>query len=213
MLNTAGSRFDFGSVIFAVLDTCEHRRDAYSRAEAPERLLADAKEKLDEVQRGYEEAGGADSYWKRLEHEVLGTVMGRYIPRAVQQTELERNEFGIWRRGDLGARISFAFLALIIGEILVRFLPWVKLMWGPLGVVFLILGFMYPTLVRWRSQRRHAAFLNDLIVEGEAFQRNPKTQYLSESDYEELFTDPEKEAAPPSRETKAVAPPSVTTKS
>lgn len=191
MFNTAGSRFDFANVIFAVLDVCEHRRDAYSRDEAPERLMTDAREKLEEVKRGYIEAGGTSGYWKRLEDEVLQTVMGRYIPRAVEQTERERTAFGVWRRGDVVARISFAFAALIVGELLIRFLPWVKLLWGPLGIVFILAGVFYPNFVRWRGERAHAVFLNELIADGEAFQRNTRAHYASEADYEELFADTE----------------------
>lgn len=190
MLNTAGSRFDFGNVIFAVLEVCEHRRDAYSSDEAPERLMDDAREKLAEVRRDYVESGGTESYWQRLEHEVLATAMPRYIPRAIAQTAGERNEFGVWRRGDLVARTSFALAALVVGELFIRFLPWVKLFWGPLGIVFLLAGAFYPNLVRWRAERRHTQFLNDLIAEAEAFQRNTKAHYLSEADFDELFSEP-----------------------
>ena len=63
LLNLAGSSFDFGNVLFAVLQECEHRRRALLPGEAEARLREAARQKLEEIRESYAESGGTPAYW------------------------------------------------------------------------------------------------------------------------------------------------------
>ncbi|HVF60022.1 MAG TPA: hypothetical protein VNJ70_09465 [Thermoanaerobaculia bacterium] len=100
MLNLAGPAYDFGNVLYAVLQECEHKRRGLLPDRAEERLLEIAREKLGEVRESYVEAGGDPAYWKDLEREVLETAMPQYAAAAADQTRLEKSSYGVWRQGD-----------------------------------------------------------------------------------------------------------------
>lgn len=189
MLNPAGAKFDFGNVIFAVLETCEHRRLSYDDDEAADRLMIDAREKLAEIEKSYIDLSGTRSYWQRLKHEILQTVMPKYIAMAVKQNAVERHDFGIWRGGDILARIGFGVGGLLLASF-IRFIPGLRLVWLPSELAFAIFGILLPEIIRWRGRKRHSSRLNALVVEGERFQSNRQIHYLSEADLEDLFTEP-----------------------
>ena len=62
MLNLAGSSFDFGQVLFAVLTECEHRRRGWEADEFEIRANATAKEKLAQIKGAYDEFDGSVNY-------------------------------------------------------------------------------------------------------------------------------------------------------
>ena len=119
MLNVAGSSFDFGNVLFAVLQECEHVRRGLLPNEAHGRLIEAARRKLAEVRESYVENGGTPGYWEELEREVLETSMPAYIPEAIEQTRLEQSGYGVWRRGDAVARLVFTLIGLVLGGLIV----------------------------------------------------------------------------------------------
>src|SRR4051794_19116055 len=119
MLNLAGSSYDFGNVLFAVLQECEHRRRALLPNEAEARLREIARAKLAEIRESYEECGGTAGYWEQLEREVLETALPQYIPAAAEQTRLEKTNYDLWRQGDPAARALFGLLGLLIGGIII----------------------------------------------------------------------------------------------
>ena len=106
MLNIAGPEYDFGSVVFVVLEECEHRRRGFDDDDAEEQLLRVARAKLAKIKQAYDEFGGSPAYWKVLETEVLETAMPQYIQAAREMTALERANFGVWRGGDPAARLD-----------------------------------------------------------------------------------------------------------
>ena len=108
MLNIAGPEYDFGNVVFAVLQECEHRRRGYDDQELEQQLMVTAKKKLAKIKKAYDEFGGSPSYWESLETEVLKTAMPQYMVAAREMNALERAKFGVWRGGDPLARIAFA---------------------------------------------------------------------------------------------------------
>ena len=64
MLNLAGTSYDFGNVLFAVLQECEHQRRALLPNQAAARLQEIARAKLAEIHESYTELGGASwSSW------------------------------------------------------------------------------------------------------------------------------------------------------
>ena len=117
MLNVAGASFDFGNVLFAVLQECEHVRRGLLPNEAHGRLMEAARRKLAQIRESYVEHGGTPGYWEELEREVLETSLPAYLPEAIEQTRLEKSGYDVWRRGDAGARALFALLGLVIGAL------------------------------------------------------------------------------------------------
>ena len=186
MLNVAGSSYDFGSVIFAVLQECEHRRAGFVDAEAANHLRQVASEKLSEIRQSYREAGGTESYWDALSREITETVLPQYIPAAIEQTKRERTNYGLWRGGDIIARASFALIGLAIDGLLLRatFIPWPV---RGAAMILALFGWFYPEVKRATSDYRHSRLLNRLINDGEKYQKNEKIHYLSSAQLEDAF--------------------------
>lgn len=187
MLNIAGPEYDFGSVVFVVLEECEHRRRGFDDDEAEKELLRVARAKLDKIKKAYDEFGGSPAYWNVLETEVLETAMPQYIEAARQMTALERANFGIWRGGDPAARFAFALGGLLIGSILIA-LPFVKIVEAMFAFALAGVGFIYPELKRFTHERRHFKLLNRLVAEATQYQNNAKLHYMTTSEIRESFT-------------------------
>src|SRR5205085_4567692 len=126
MLNIAGPEYDFGSVVFVVLEECEHRRRGIEEDDPTHELNAIAKSKLAKIKAAYDEFGGSPVYWKSLETEVMETAMPQYIEEARHMNELERHAFGLWRGADPVARFVFALIGLFIGSIIIA-LPFIPI--------------------------------------------------------------------------------------
>jgi hypothetical protein len=186
-LNIAGPEYDFGSVVFAVLEECEHRRRGFDSDEAEFQLLRTAKEKLAKIKKAYDEFGGSHGYWKVLETEVLETAMPQYIAAAREMTALERANFGVWRGGDPMARFAFALGGLFLGSIIIA-LPFIKIVEAMFAFALAALGFIYPELKRFTHERRHFRLLNRLVADATAYQNNAKLHYMTTSEIRESFT-------------------------
>jgi hypothetical protein len=195
MLNLAGSSYDFGKVLFAVLQECEHRRRALEPAEAEEGLMEIARDKLGEIRESYGEAGGSQSYWEDLEREVLHTALPQYIPRAIEQTRLEEGGYDIWRKGDPLARVVFGLLGLILGALLILLPPQLIV---ERGFAFLLAaaGVLYPEIKKGYHDYRFSKFLNRLIVKAEEYQNDRRLHYVSNASLEEELRSLEKPEAP-----------------
>ncbi|MFL6248222.1 MAG: hypothetical protein ACJ74H_19515 [Thermoanaerobaculia bacterium] len=187
MLNIAGPEYDFGSVVFVVLEECEHRRRGFDDDEAEEALLRIARGKLAKIKQAYDEFGGSAGYWKVLETEVLETAMPQYIAAAREMTALERSNFGVWRGGDPVARFTFALAGLFLGSILIA-LPFIKIVEAMFAFALAFLGFIYPELKRYTHERRHFRLLNRLVVDATQYQQNAKLHYMTSSEIRESFT-------------------------
>ena len=185
-LNIAGPEYDFGSVVFVVLEECEHRRRGFDDDDAEEQLLRVARGKLAKIKQAYDEFGGSPSYWKVLETEVLETAMPQYIQAAREMTALERASFGIWRGGDPLARFAFALGGLFIGSLLIA-LPFIKIVEAMFAFALAGLGFIYPELKRFTHERRHFRLLNRLVGDATQYQNNAKLHYMTTSEIRESF--------------------------
>jgi hypothetical protein len=186
-LNIAGPEYDFGSVVFVVLEECEHRRRGFDDDDAEEQLLRVARGKLAKIKQAYDEFGGSPSYWKVLETEVLETAMPQYIQAAREMTALERASFGIWRGGDPLARFAFALGGLFIGSIIIA-LPFIKIVEAMFAFALAALGFIYPELKRFTHERRHFRLLNRLVADATQYQNNAKLHYMTTSEIRESFS-------------------------
>ena len=186
MLNIAGPEYDFGSVVFVVLEECEHRRRGFDDDEAEEQLLHVARAKLAKIKEAYDEFGGSPAYWKVLETEVLETAMPQYIVAAREMTALERAKFGIWRGGDPASRFAFALGGLLLGSIIIA-LPFVPIFEAMFAFALAFLGFIYPELKRFTHERRHFRLLNRLVADSTQYQNNARLHYMTTSDIRESF--------------------------
>lgn len=212
MLNLAGSAYDFGNVLFAVLQECEHARRGLPPDEARARLMDLARRKLDEVRASYEELGGTPGYWQELEREVLETSMPQYVPAAVEQTRLEKSGYDVWRRGDPPARILFGLAALLVGALLIVLPPYL-LAERFFALLLAVAGFLYPEMKQAYFDFRHSRLLNRLIVQAEKYQKNSRIQYVTEAQLQEeldaLGTGTEQgEEGPPKEEGRVIPHPS-----
>ena len=186
IVNVAGSAFDFGRVIFAVLQSCEHQRRSFSAEEAPVQLVDVARAKLAEIRESYVEAKGSESYWKQLEHEIFVTVLPQYIPKAIAQTKRENGDYGLWRGGDMPARFVMFLVALLIGVAIIE-APFIPIFEQAFAFFLAACGWFYPEIKRWTYESRHSRLLNRLIVGGEEYQKNTDIHYLSDRALNELF--------------------------
>jgi len=171
MMNLAGPSFDFGNVLFTVLQECEHRRGSLSDESAENDLREIARRKLEAMHRTYSECAGTPAYWREVEHEVLETALPRYVHAAIEQTRLERNHYDLWRGGDLASRLLWGLLGLVIGGIIIE-VPFIPIFWKPFAFITAGSGFIYPELKRMAFDFRHSRLLNRLVRGGEKYQKN-----------------------------------------
>lgn len=178
MLNLAGSSFDFGNVLFAVLQECEHRRRALLPSEAEGRLREIAANKLAEVRASYDEAGGLPSYWQMLEQEVMGAALPQYVTHAIEQTRLEQSNYDLWRRGEPGSRAVYALAGLVVGG-LIWWAPFIPIWEKWLAPALAGVGFIYPELRRWVFELRHIRTMNRLVAHAEKYQKDRRVHAYS----------------------------------
>jgi hypothetical protein len=200
VLNIAGPEYDFGSVVFVVLEECEHRRRALENDELEFRLMETAKAKLKKIKAAYDEFGGSPVYWQSLQTEVLETAMPQYVKGAREMNTLERANFGIWRGGDPAARFTFALGGLLLGSVIIA-LPLMAVFEAMSAVVLTAAGAVYPEIKRYTHERRHFRLLNRLVTDAAAYQQNARLHYMTTTDIRESFTMPDP-APPPSERAK-----------
>ena len=202
MLNVAGSSFDFGNVLFAVLQECEHARRGLLPNEAQGRLIELARRKLAEIHESYVENGGTPSYWEALEREVLEVSLPAYIPDAIEQTRLERSGYDVWRKGDATARVVFALGGLTLGGLIVM-APFIPVWEDAFAFVLAVGGLLYPEVKQLVADFRHNRLLNQRINEAEKYQKNSRIHYVSGASLEKELDEvgkAEEEPAPPPRQ-------------
>ncbi len=184
MLNLAGASYDFGNVLFAVLQECEHKRRALLPNEAEARLREIARAKLAEIHESYVECGGSETYWQNLEREVIETTLPQYVSSAVEQNRLERSNYDLWRQGDLTARLLFGLLGLVIGGLIIA-APFIPIFEDAFAFLLAAGGFLYPEIKKTYSDFRHSRTLNRLIAQAEAYQKDQRLHYMSEARLQE----------------------------
>jgi hypothetical protein len=186
MLNIAGPEYDFGTVVYAVLQDCEHRRRAFDDDDFESSVMTCARQKLAQVKKAYDEFGGSAVYWDALEKEVLGAVVPQYVDPALEVTQLERTGFGVWRKGDLAARLAFALIGLVVGSIIIA-IPWIPIVENMFAFALTAGGFIYPDLKRFMYERRYAKALNKLIAGSAAYQETANLHYMTTKELESAF--------------------------
>ncbi len=187
MINLAGSSFDFGNVLFAVLQECEHRRRALLPSEAAGKLREIAARKLAEIRASYGESGGLPSYWQTLEREVMEAALPQYVSFAVEQTRLEQSNYDLWRRGDPASRVVYALAGLVVGG-LIWWVPFIPIWDKWLAPVLAVAGFIYPELRRWVFDLRFTRNVNRLVAHAEGYQKDRRLHaYSSQAELDEAL--------------------------
>ncbi len=181
MLNLAGREYDFGPVLYAVLQECEHRRHSLpeDEAQAAARLTEIAREKLAEIAVCHREAGGTPAYWHELEREVIETALPQYARAAAAQTRLEETAYGLWRQGDPLSRVLLGLAGLTVGGLIVK-APFIPIVEDTFAFVLAGAAFLYPEIRRWYCNWRYSRLLNQLIVQAESYQHR-QLSYVSEA--------------------------------
>jgi hypothetical protein len=181
MLNLAGREYDFGPVLFAVLQDCEHRRRSLppDDGEAAATLAEIARQRLAEIQPSYAEAGGSPAYWRELEREVLETTLPQYARAAAAQTRLELASYGLWRQGDPLSRLALGLAGLTVGGLIVK-APFIPIFDDAFAFVLAVAAFFYPEIKRLVFDWRHSRLLNRLIVQADRYQHR-QLPYVSEA--------------------------------
>lgn len=189
VLNIAGPEYDFGSVVYVVLQECEHRRRAFDDDELEEALLATATAKLEKLHAAYAEFGGSEPYWSELRREVLETAVPQYVDAAKEMNALERSSFGLWREGDPAARIAFALTGLFVGSLVIA-TPFIPVVEATFAFALTGAGFFFPEIKRYTHERRHYRLLNQLVEAAAIYQRDARLHYMTMSDIRESFSLP-----------------------
>ncbi len=186
MLNLAGSQFDFGHVVYAVLQECEHRRRGLDPESFEAGVEACANEKLAEIKGAYDEMKGSKSYWETLQKEVLRTVVPQYTGPALEITNLERNAWNVFRGGDIAARLAFALIGLVIGSLIIA-APFIPIVEDMFAFATTGIGFFYPDIKRYFYEHRYMKLLNKLVSESERYQHDARLSYTTWKELEESF--------------------------
>jgi hypothetical protein len=186
MLNIAGADYDYAQVVYVVLQECEHHRRSFEESSFDTEARTCATGKLAEIKGAYDESGGSAVYWETLEKEVDEVVLPQYIAAARDITEMERNTFGIWRGGDLGARFAFALAGLLIGSIIIA-LPFIPIAEDMFAFALTAAGFLYPDLKRFMHERRYMKVLNRLVADSARYQENARLHYMTTHDIRKAF--------------------------
>ncbi len=184
MLNLAGREYDFGPVLYAVLQDCEHRRRSLppEDGEAAARFAEVARPRLAEIRPCYQEAGGTAAYWRELESEVLETALPQYSRAAAAQTRLEQSSYGLWRQGDPVSRLVLGLAGLGVGGLIVK-APFIPIFEDAFAFALAAAAFLYPEIKRLVFDWRYSRLLNRLIVQAESYQHR-RLPYLSEAGLE-----------------------------
>jgi hypothetical protein len=181
MLNLAGREYDFGPVLFAVLQECEHRRRSLppDDAEAAAKLAEIARQKLAEIEPCYREAGGVPAYWRELASEVLDTALPQYARAAAAQTRLEQASYGLWRQGDPVSRLVLGLAGLTAGGLIVK-APFIPIFENAFAFALAAAAFLYPEIKRLVYDWRYSRLLNRLVAQAESYQHR-QLPYISEA--------------------------------
>ena len=196
MLNIAGAEYDYAQVVYVVRQECEHRRRSFDEASFDAEVRTCAAEKLAEIKAAYDEFGGSADYWEALEKEVDEVVLPQYVAAAHDITDQERNSFGIWRGGDIGARFAFALAGLVIGSIIIK-LPFIPIAEDMFAFALTAVGFLYPDLKRFMHERRYTKVLNHLVADSARYQENAHLHYMTSDEIMKAFEPGDSRRLPP----------------
>ncbi len=167
-MNLYPRQYHLAELTAHVVALLERRRLAFEHwDEAP--LVEEAKKALGEAGRQFREVADDAAYWERTTSQLMSVAMPRYLKLARAEHALEQRGYGIWRRGDVISRATYAVVGLITGFIILRTaVPnWLE----PLPVAMFIGGPVLPELQTWWAKRKYrlqlVALVDDMQREAE----------------------------------------------
>ena len=159
--------FSADTITRQVLARLERQRAALAGDAAATEAAVTAE--LAEARVRYAEEALPAPYFEALARELAPAIGPRWRRVAAAYTDLEGRGFGIWRGGDLLARLAYVFAGLALGGLCVAlpFIPiWEK--WFPFALS--IAGYFLPDAqVRWQ-RRRYARQLGEVVRDFAALQ-------------------------------------------
>lgn len=169
--------FSAGQVTADVLAHLERRRPAIVHDE--DLIRAEVHAALEPVRREYGELDLPARYLDALEKELMATIPARWRICAERFTAEESKGFGLWRGGDVFARLGYLAIAAAIGFFVVwaPFIPiWEK--WLP----FALAGgaWWLPDLQTGFRRRKYARQLGEIVVQMEHAQRQIERQVTTD---------------------------------
>lgn len=169
--------FSAAQVTSDVLAHLERRRPAIVHDDAA--IESEIRAALAPVRREYAEMELPVRYLDALEAELLDTVPARWRQCAEPFTEDEKKGFGIWRQGDVFARLTYLGISAAIGFFIVwaPFIPiWEK--WLPFAMA--AGAWWLPDLQTGLRRRRYAHQLGEIVAQMEQAQKQLERQVTSE---------------------------------
>lgn len=151
--------FSAQEVTLQVLDRLERRRAQV--VEDPAAVDAEVTEALAVVEKSYREAELPSGYYDSLRNEVRAIVPAEWRKVALPFTRHEAANFQLWRGGDVVARLSYVFIALLVGSFIVwaPFIDfWEK--WFPFALS--VAAWWLPDVQVRFQKRRYARLLGDI---------------------------------------------------
>lgn len=115
------------------------------------------------LRRRYDEAGLPARYFDALSAELAASIPARWREVASAFTAQERAELRLWQRGDVPARLAWTGVGLVVGAFILwaPFIPiWEK--WLP--TLMALGGWWMPDVLAWRSRRRYARALGEIVL-------------------------------------------------
>jgi hypothetical protein len=153
--------FSARDVGMQVIEHLERRRPALVGSDSL--VAAEVKSALVPVRKAYAEYELPPGYIDALEAELVATLPARWRQVAAPFTKLEERGFGLWRGGDVVARLTFVLAGLVVGGLIVAapFIPiWEK--WFPFALA--IAAWWLPDAqARWQK-RRYAKELGAIVT-------------------------------------------------
>src|SRR6202140_1408166 len=150
-----------------LIDSFERRRPAL-QAWSPaveESLRAESEQELQQMERQCVELGVDDPpYWLRVRGALQAVLLPRYAALAREEVALSRRDYGLWRGGDLLARLAFAGVGLVLGGLAVA-LPFIPVTekWVPWALF--VAGPFLPDAWFWWYRRRYRKRLQALVLD------------------------------------------------
>ena len=167
-------RFSLGFVAGVLMAAAERRRPGLGPwSPAVRAQLEQAfRDELEPIRRSFFELFTDTAYWERLEKALFAESFPRYAALAEKATALEQRDYGLWRGGDLLARLAYAGGGLVVGALCVK-IPWIPIppTWDLFAFVTMLAGPFIPDAQVWWFKRRHDKSLQGVMQELSAAQQ------------------------------------------
>jgi hypothetical protein len=191
-----------------LLQSFERRRpalDAWTPA-VEEELRSECEAELVQMERQCRELGVDDpAYWQKVRGALQAVLLPRYRALAKEEMALAKADYGLWRGGDLIARLAFAAVGLVLGGLAVA-IPWIPVTekWVPWALF--IAGPFLPDAYFWWYRRRYRKKLEALVADLASAGQSLDT-YRPLSELQRAFGEPAALAPPQLSRELAEAPP------